>query len=147
MAAQWLHRIEGIQDEDERGRILHAAQYATGTAFLAGYETVSYSQVLISSTVLIYFQTSSTLQTFFFAMARYPDTLAKAQEELENVVGANRLPDFSDKENLPYVNALIKEVMRFFPILPLGVPHRVIVEDEYQGMRIPEGSIIFPNVW
>jgi hypothetical protein len=43
MATQWLHRIDAIQDEEERQRVLHAAQYAAGTALFAGYETVSCS--------------------------------------------------------------------------------------------------------
>jgi cytochrome P450 len=80
-------------------------------------------------------------------MALHPETRNKAQDELKRVVGTDRLPDFLDMENLPYVNALIKEVVRFFPVLPLGVPHRVIAEDEYQGMRIPKGSIVFSNIW
>jgi cytochrome P450 len=80
-------------------------------------------------------------------MALHRDVQTKAQEELKEVVGTDRLPDFLDKEKLPYVNALINETVRVFPTIPLGLPHRVIVEDEYQGMRIPEGSFIFPNVW
>jgi cytochrome P450 len=79
-------------------------------------------------------------------MALHPEAQIKAQEELKRVVGTSRLPDFLDKENLPYLNALIKETMRLFPTIPLGAPHRLTVEDEYQGMRIPKGSIIFPNV-
>jgi cytochrome P450 len=80
-------------------------------------------------------------------MALHPEAQAKAQEELKMVIGTDRLPDFSDRESLPYVNALIKETMRLLPIVPLGVPHKVIVEDEYQGMRIPKGTLAIPNVW
>lgn len=52
-----------------------------------------------------------------------------------------------DRENLPYVNAIVKEVLRIYPSLPLGVPHVTTVEDEYKGMRIPKGSVVIPNVW
>lgn len=80
-------------------------------------------------------------------MACHPEVQKKAQKELDTVVGRDRLPDFSDRESLPYVDAIFKEVIRMYPIVPLGVPHSNIAEDEYKGMRIPKGSIIMPNLW
>lgn len=52
------------------------------------------------------------MRTFMLAITRNRDVLAKAQEELDRVVGGERLPDFSDCESLPYVNALVEEVYR-----------------------------------
>ena len=46
------------------------------------------------------------------AMVLYPDVQRKAQDELDEVIGADRLPDFEDRKNLPYVNALCKEIQR-----------------------------------
>lgn len=46
------------------------------------------------------------------AMTRNQDILKKAQEELDRVVGRERFPDFSDRESLPYINALVEEVYR-----------------------------------
>ena len=80
-------------------------------------------------------------------MTIHPEAQHRAQEELDHVVGRERLPDFSDQESLPYINALLKEVLRWFPILPLGVPHLATCEDEYQGLRIPKDTVIFPNIW
>jgi cytochrome P450 len=80
-------------------------------------------------------------------MLENPEVQRKAQEELDREIGRERLPDFSDKDNLPYINALCKEVMRWFPPNPLGIPHGTTTEDVYNGMRIPKNSIIFPNVW
>ena len=54
------------------------------------------------------------------AMALHPEKLRKAQAELDDVLGMERMPKISDKVNLPYVNALIKEVMRWNPAVPLG---------------------------
>ena len=53
-------------------------------------------------------------------MAMNPEVLRKAHAELDAVVGINRLPDFSDRPYLPYVNAIIKETMRWQMVLPLG---------------------------
>jgi cytochrome P450 len=60
------------------------------------------------------------LHTFFLATVLNPDVVRKAQEELDAVVGRERLPDFSDRPSLPYINAIVKEVLRWYPVFPLG---------------------------
>ncbi|KAH8998282.1 cytochrome P450 [Lactarius hatsudake] len=93
------------------------------------------------------FNTVSALQTFTLAMILYPEVQRKAQAEIDWVVGNSRLPDFSDQDVLPYVQAVLKEVSRWHPVTPLGAPRKVIVSDVYEGYYIPAGSIIIPNVW
>ena len=80
-------------------------------------------------------------------MTLYPETQRKAQEELDLIIGRERLPDFSDTGRLPYLEAVYKETLRFIPNAPLGVPHSTSKDDVYNGMRIPEGAIILPNHW
>ena len=46
------------------------------------------------------------------AMLKYPETMHRAQEEIDRVVGRDRLPAFEDRDNLPYVNAICTEVLR-----------------------------------
>ena len=75
-------------------------------------------------------------------MSLFPDVQEKAQEELSGVVGPDRLPDFSDYEQLVYIQAVVLETMRWFPVAPLAIPHRVIRDDEYRGMLIPKGSTV-----
>ena len=53
-------------------------------------------------------------------MMAYPEVQQRAQEEIDQIVGGERLPRVEDRENLPYVDALVKEVFRFHPIAPLG---------------------------
>ena len=77
----------------------------------------------------------------------YPEVLRKAHAELDTVVGPHRLPDFSDKDSLPYVNAVIKESMRWHSALPLGVPHATVADDEFRGYFIPAGTMLIPNTW
>jgi hypothetical protein len=52
------------------------------------------------------------LSTFLYAMVKYPEFQRKAQEELDRVVGSDQLPDFGDRESLPYVMAIMYEVLR-----------------------------------
>ena len=54
-------------------------------------------------------------------MTLNPNVQAKAQEEIERVIGAERLPEFSDRESLPYVEAVYRETMRWYPPVPLGI--------------------------
>lgn len=55
---------------------------------------------------------SAVLHTFFLAMTCFPDVQVNAQEELDRVVGKNRLPEFSDEVRLPYLAALLREIYR-----------------------------------
>ncbi|THH01147.1 hypothetical protein EW145_g6967 [Phellinidium pouzarii] len=93
--------------------------------------------------------TVSAIQSFFLAMLMHPHVLARAQAEVDAVTGGHgaRLPTFEDRERLPYVNALVKEVLRWAPIAPMGLPHVNTEEVHYGGYRIPRGSIVMPNIW
>ncbi|KAB8229634.1 hypothetical protein ETB97_012081 [Aspergillus alliaceus] len=89
----------------------------------------------------------SSLACFFLAMTLYPDVQKKAQAEIDHVVGTGRLPGFSDRDNLPYINAVVKEVLRWHPVTPLGVSHASSEDDMFQGYLIPKGAILVPNIW
>ncbi|KAJ7142248.1 cytochrome P450 [Mycena epipterygia] len=91
--------------------------------------------------------TVAVLSTFFLAMLANPEAQRKAQMEIDMVIGQGHLPDFNDEQSLPYISALVKEVLRWKPVLPIGLPHYLSVEDEYRGYRLPAGSIIIGNIW
>ncbi|KAI9443617.1 cytochrome P450 [Lactarius indigo] len=91
--------------------------------------------------------TVSAFLTFFLAMVLHPDAQRRAQMEIDRVVGTARLPDFGDETTLPYVSALVKEVMRWHPVAPIAVPHRLIADDVYEGYFLPAGSIVIGNTW
>ena len=99
-------------------------------------------------------------------MILYPEVQRKAQAEIDQVVGNSRLPNFSDQEKLPYVQAVLKEVLRWHPVAPLSVslritifmggsnmitltggPRKVTESDLYEGYYIPAGSTIIANAW
>ena len=54
-------------------------------------------------------------------MTLYPDVQRKAQAEIDRVVGNLRFPDYSDQDELPYVQAVLKEVLRWHPVTPLSI--------------------------
>lgn len=72
-------------------------------------------------------QTVSSLSSFFLAMVIHPEIQIKAQQELDSVIGGGRLPDFTDRASLPYINAIVKEVIRWSPVAPLGKAYRRIL--------------------
>ena len=97
-------------------------------------------------------------------MALHPGVQRKAQSQIDRVVGVNRLPTFDDIESLPYVAAIVKELLRWQPVTPLGaisspshyptlssmyvaVVHMSTEDDEYKGYFIPKGSLVFGNAW
>lgn len=91
--------------------------------------------------------TVSSLMTFFLAMTVFPDVQKKAQEELDRVIGGNRLPNASDKGKLPYIEAVMKESHRWHPVAPLALPHAATQDDVINGYRIPKGALILANNW
>ncbi|KDQ62055.1 hypothetical protein JAAARDRAFT_203276 [Jaapia argillacea MUCL 33604] len=91
--------------------------------------------------------TVSSIYTFFLAMCLYPEVQKNAQEEIDAVVGTDRLPSPADRERLPYIGALVKEVYRWHPVGPLGLPHRLMENDVHDGYFIPKGTIIIANIW
>lgn len=91
--------------------------------------------------------TVAMLRTFFLAMALNPHVVKKAQEELGRVVGDERLPDFSDQGDLPYISAIMKELLRWACPVPLGVPKRAMGDDTYRGYSIPAGATVVENIW
>ncbi|KAJ7776058.1 cytochrome P450 [Mycena maculata] len=91
--------------------------------------------------------TVSGITTFFLAMLANAEAQRKAQMEIDAVLGAGHLPDFQDEETLPYVSALVKEVLRWRSVTPIAVPHFLAAEDEYRGYRLPAGSLVIGNAW
>lgn len=74
-----------------------------------------------------------------------PEVQKKLQEELDRVVGQDRLVEARDQLNCPYFQAFIKEVLRFYPITPINPPRRAIVDTELGGYDIPKDTWIFQH--
>lgn len=115
-------------------------------------ESRAYTQTELAYVIGVVYEAGSdtmtmALMVFVLAAVLNPVVVKKAQEELDSVVGSERLPTFDDLEKLPYINAIVKEVHRWRPVIPAGVPHAVSEDDEYMGYRIPKGTMIMGNHW
>lgn len=87
------------------------------------------------------YQSISTTLVFFLAMASHPEVQKKAQAEIDAVVGKNRLPTVSDKGKMPYVRALITEVLRWHPVVPLGELIKIVLSVDQWTIRISPFSV------
>jgi len=76
-----------------------------------------------------------------------PDIQKRAQAELDSVIGRERLPTFEDRPRLPFVDAVCREILRWYPVAPIGVPHTVTRDDIYEGFFIPKGAVVIGNIW
>ncbi|KNZ77801.1 O-methylsterigmatocystin oxidoreductase [Termitomyces sp. J132] len=115
-------------DGQDDGSHVEQLKFAASAAYSAGAET-----------------TSSTLSFFLLAMVLYPDCQTRAQEEIEAVIGSARLPDFADRDNLPYLECILQETVRWNHAAPTGIPRKNVEDDVYNGMFIPKGSTIITN--
>ncbi|KAF5348483.1 hypothetical protein D9756_009666 [Leucocoprinus leucothites] len=91
--------------------------------------------------------TRAAVSTFLLVVLIHPDVQRKAQQEIDSVVGPDRLPEFSDIPHLKYLAAVIKESLRWNPVLPTSVPHLVSEDDEYMGYFIPKGTVVMSNTY
>ncbi|XP_071154400.1 steroid 17-alpha-hydroxylase/17,20 lyase-like isoform X1 [Mytilus edulis] len=88
--------------------------------------------------------------TMYFAvhyMAGLPEIQAKVHEEIDRVVGKNRLPGVKDRENLSYTEATLHEVMRLGLAVPVGVPHSTLCDTTVGGYDVPENTMVMINHW
>lgn len=91
--------------------------------------------------------TSSTLRWAFLYMLYFPDVQRRVHEELDAVVGRDRLPELSDKPNLPYTIACIHEIQRFSSIIHMTGVRYATGDTDFKGFTIPKGSYIIPNLY
>ncbi|KAI9058618.1 cytochrome P450 [Trametes sanguinea] len=88
--------------------------------------------------------TESATLTFLLAMAKFPDIQKRAQAEVDALCGGKRLPTMADRPNLPYVDAVLSEVLRWVSIAPV-IAREVTEDDHYDGYLIPKGATIMAN--
>ncbi|SCV56258.1 related to cytochrome p450 [Fusarium fujikuroi] len=125
--------LREYKDKESRGQeqqwSLDDIKGAAGAVFIAGADT-----------------TWATCVIFILNMVLHPEIQDKAQQELDTVIGFDKLPDFSDRPALVYIEHVVQEIYRWSPLAPLGIPHKSLHDDIYKGMHIPKGLWSMPTL-
>lgn len=120
-----------VQEQEKNGFDDDFASYITGTLLEAGSDT-----------------SANTLLGFICAMLVFPEVQRRAQSELDQVVGADRMPQPQDEPRLQYIRGCVKESLRWMPTTILGaIPHALTQDDHYMGFRLPKGAGVLNNVY
>ncbi|KAM3610065.1 uncharacterized protein V6R79_024740 [Siganus canaliculatus] len=90
--------------------------------------------------------TSNTLLTAFLYLMNHPHIQERCQQEIDTVLEGKDQISYDDRNNMPYILAVIHEVQRMSDTVPLSVFHRVTKDTELMGYSIPKGTIIIPNL-
>ncbi|KAF7372815.1 Cytochrome P450 [Mycena sanguinolenta] len=85
------------------------------------------------------------IKVFILAMLVNPDIQKKAQAYIDAVVVDGRMPNFSDRPLLAYIDGILKETMRWKVVAPIALPHQLTNDEEYNGYFIPAGTMVVPN--
>ncbi|KAL4935942.1 hypothetical protein BDV06DRAFT_228347 [Aspergillus oleicola] len=148
-----MHRLYGTMlantvmryEEGNRTRsIVHGILDHPGKASLTKQQLETLTGVVLEGG---YDTTSSMLHVFIQAMALHPEHQKRAQAELDTICGDSRSPKWSDRGQLPYINMILKEVMRWRPVTPLAPPRLLTKEITVEGIRLDPGTILFLNTW
>ncbi|XP_072029315.1 cytochrome P450 2U1-like [Amphiura filiformis] len=121
-----LNKQNGVQTEVNESNVM----FTVVNLFVAGTET-----------------STSTLRWTLLYLVANPYVQRRVQEELDEVVGRDRLPRYSDRPNLPYTEATLSEATRMASATPFGLPHAASRSTTLKGFNVPQGSILIPNMW
>ncbi|CAI0409775.1 unnamed protein product [Linum tenue] len=127
-----LDTLLGIGDDDDRDAQMDPLhiKHLFLDLFVAGTDT-----------------TATTLEWAMAELLRNPKALTKLKEELDQTIGKENHLNESDIPRLPYLQAVIKEIFRLHPPLPLLLPHKAGVDVEIDGFTVPKGAQILVNLW
>ncbi|EIW85664.1 cytochrome P450 [Coniophora puteana RWD-64-598 SS2] len=125
VVADAVQLLDQRTDHLDEASIKQSIKHVCATSFLAGMET-----------------TTSALLIFVLAMLQNPEVQRRGQEEIDHVVGKDRLPTFEDRESMPYLEAVMRETLRWRSVVPTGVPHCLTEDDVYEGYFFPKGSVV-----
>ncbi|KAG8752574.1 hypothetical protein FRC11_008236, partial [Ceratobasidium sp. 423] len=91
--------------------------------------------------------TVGLIWSFILMLSLHPEAAKLAQAEIDAVVGRERVPELKDRPDMPYMEALLQEVMRLCPVAPMGIAHTTTEDIQLGGYQIPKNTTINPNIW
>ncbi|ELT94196.1 hypothetical protein CAPTEDRAFT_199515 [Capitella teleta] len=91
--------------------------------------------------------TSNSLYLFLNIISRHQEVQMKLQEEVDRIVGSGRTVSLTDREDMPYTQATLLELLRYSSLVPLTVPHESIENTVIQGKTVRAGSTVLMNLY
>jgi cytochrome P450 family 2 subfamily U polypeptide 1 len=91
--------------------------------------------------------TSTSLRWGLLYMMMHPDIQRKVQQEIDDVIGRERLPSMEDKLRMPYTEATLLEISRKGTINTPFLPHSTTEDVDFNGYQIPKDTVVFLNIW
>ncbi|KAK2755050.1 hypothetical protein FQN54_006578 [Arachnomyces sp. PD_36] len=119
-----------LENKEKSGLSEEHIAYVGGTFMEAGSDT-----------------TACTLSSFMLGILSNPEALKKAQKDVDRRCGADRSPGIDDIDSMPYIEACVREVLRWRPAVAGGIPHMLTQTDQYKGYVFPAGTVFFANSW
>ncbi|KAJ8619041.1 hypothetical protein MRB53_015227 [Persea americana] len=149
------HRMmEGCDDDDgeegEGGNFMDAIMGVADKDFPNGNteDKDGFMKPLLLAMIMGTMDTTSVaLEWILSELLNNPHVLQKAQEEIQAKIRHGRKIQDSDREELPYLQALVKEALRLHPSGPLLVPHESIQDCKVSGFNVPSGTMLIVNAW
>eukprot|EP00253_Pinus_taeda_P019755 PITA_19755 len=136
-------RGKGTDGSDSEKDLLHALLDIRSNEFTVDGIKVYLIEILGAGTDT----SATTIEWAMTELVRNPEIMERVQAELDGVVGRKRMVEESDMDRLPYLHAVMKEVLRLHPPVPLLLPHRADSRCEIGGFVIPKHSQVLVNVW
>ncbi|KMQ93082.1 putative cytochrome p450 305a1-like protein [Lasius niger] len=90
--------------------------------------------------------TTATLEILFLQMANHQDVQRKLHEEIDVVIGPNRLPNLDDRVKMPFTEAVLMETQRMWLVTPVIGPRRVLDDTTLGGYTIPKNVTVLMNI-
>ncbi|XP_076449011.1 steroid 17-alpha-hydroxylase/17,20 lyase-like [Babylonia areolata] len=91
--------------------------------------------------------TTTSLSCFLLILLHHPDIQHRLQQDVDRVVGRSRPPSLADKAHLPYVEAVLMELLRYISHVPLAVPHYTMCDTSVLGRPVPANTTVYINLW
>ncbi|KAI3433980.1 uncharacterized protein J3R85_006958 [Psidium guajava] len=115
-------------------------------------EPAKFSEKQINTFILEIFlagaeTTSSTIEWAMTELLLNPESMVKVTSELSRVVGSDQKVQETDIDQLPYLQAVVKETFRLHPPIPFLVPRRAMRDTVFMGYNIPKNTQVFVNTW
>jgi len=91
--------------------------------------------------------TAVTLEWALSSLLNNPEVLNKARDEIDRMIGVDRLLEESDIPNLPYLQNIVSETLRLYPAAPMLLPHVASKDCKVGGYDMPRGTMLLTNAW